>query len=93
MVDFGQSDFFRGYVEDRLNNRRVFLADLKTSRNWIYVGKDYSDQIWPESPFTMRDKNYTIKVKFKTSKLLNGDYSKPRLISIERVSGTPMITK
>jgi len=93
MVDYGQSDFFRGFVEDRLNNRRIFLADLKSSRNWIYVSKDDFDQIWSESPFTMRDKNYTIKVKFQTSKLMNGDYSKARLISIKRVPGKPKITK
>jgi len=93
MVDFGQGDFIRNVIEYKLNNRRFFLADSINGIKWVYVDNDDFKKLWPEPPFDMRAKNYTIKARFKTYRLLTGDYSKASLISIEEVKGNPMITK
>jgi len=93
LIDFGQGDFIRNGIENRLNNQRIFLADSINGIKWVYM--DYQDfkKLWPEPPFDMRAKNYTIKARFKIYKLLTGDFSKAKLIKVERVKGDPMITK
>jgi hypothetical protein len=93
MVDFGQGDFIRNGIEYKLNNARIFLADSIYGIKWVYVDNDDFKKLWPEPPFDMRAKNYTIKARFKTYRLLTGDYSKATLISVEKVKGDPMITK
>jgi hypothetical protein len=93
IVDFGQGDFIRNGIEYSLNNRRIFLADSIIGIKWIYVDNKDFKKLWPEPPFEMKAKNYTIKARFKTYRLLTGDYSKASLISIEKVKGNPMITK
>lgn len=47
-----------------------------------------------EPPFKMKEKNYTIKATFSTRKLffING-YTNAKIISIDKVVGSPMITK
>jgi hypothetical protein len=41
----------------------------------------------------MKEKNYTIKAKFKTYRLLNGEYAKATLMEYDSIEGCPMITK
>lgn len=93
LVDFGQGDFIRNGIEYKLNNRRIFLADSINGIKWVYVDNGDFKKLWPEPPFNMRAKNYTIKARFKTYRLLTGDYSKASLISVEKVNGNPMIIK
>lgn len=93
LIDFGQGDIIRNSIEYRLNNRRIFLADTTNGIRWFYV--DYKDfkRLWPEPPFDMREKNYTIKARFEAKKLMFGDYSKATIIQIEKLNENPMITK
>jgi hypothetical protein len=93
LIDFGQGDFIRNGIEYKLNNRRIFLADSINGIRWVYVDNVDFKKLWPEKPFDMRAKNYTIKARFKAYRLLTGDYSKASLISVEKVNGNPMITK
>lgn len=93
MVDFGQGDFVRNGIELKQNNKRIFLQDTINGIRWLYIDSDDFKRLWPEPPFTMREKNYTIKAKFKTYRLLNGDYAKASLIEYEKIEGNPMITK
>lgn len=93
LVDFGQGDFIRNGIEYKLNNRRIFLADSINGIKWVYVDNGDFKKLWPEPPFNMRAKNYTIKARFKTYRLLTGDYSKAKLIKVEKIAGNPMITK
>ena len=93
MVYFGQVDGIRDRIEYRLNNRRIFLTDPVNGIKWLYVDKRDFRKLWPESPSTMKGKNDTIKARFKTYKLVNGDYSKAKLIGFEKVGGDPIRTK
>lgn len=93
MVDFGQGDFIRNGIEYKLNNKRIFLADSIDGIKWVYLDNADFKRLWPEPPFDMRAKNYTLKARFKTYRLLTGDYSKATLISVEKVKENPMITK
>jgi hypothetical protein len=93
MVDFGQGDFFRNGVELKRHNKRIFLQDTVNGIHWLYVTSDEFKKLWPEPPFKMREKNYTIKAKFKTYRLLNGKYAKATLLDYESIEGTPLITK
>ena len=93
LIDIGQGNFIRNGIEYKLNNRRIFLADSINGIDWVYVDNKDFKKLWPEPPFGMRAKNYSMKARFKTYKLLIGDYSKATLISIEKVEGNPMITK
>ena len=60
---------------------------------WIYVGKRAFGKLWPEPPLEMSRKNYTIKARFKTYKLLLGGYAKASVISIEKLEENPIIRK
>lgn len=93
MVDFGQGDCIRDRIEYKLNNRRIFLVDSVKGIKWLYVDNKDFLRLWPEPPFNMKDKNYTIKARFKTYKLLNGDYSKATLINFEKVEENPIKAK
>jgi hypothetical protein len=93
MVDFGQGDFVRNGIELKQHNKRIFLQDTINEIRWLYVDSDDFKKLWPEPPFTMREKNYTIKAKFKTYRLLNGEYAKATLLDYEKIEGNPMITK
>jgi len=93
MVDFGQGDFFRNGMELKQHNKRIFLQDTIKGIRWLYIDSDDFKKLWPELPFTMREKNYTIKAKFKTYRLLNGEYAKASLLEYEKIEGNPMITK
>lgn len=93
MVDFGQSDFIRNGIEYKLDNKRIFLQDTINGIRWLYVNSNDFKKLWPESPFKMREKNYTIKAKFRTHRLLDGTYSKATLLEVDSINESPMITK
>jgi hypothetical protein len=93
MVDLGQGDFVRNGIEFKLRNKRVFLQDTINGIQWLYVDSEDFKKLWPEPPFKMREKNYTIRAKFKTYRLLNGEYAKAVLIQYDSIEGNPMITK
>lgn len=93
MVDIGQGDFVRNGIEYKRQNRRIFLQDTINGLHWLYVDSSDFQKLWPEPPFTMREKNYTIKAKFETYRLLSGAYAKATLLEYDSIEGNPMITK
>lgn len=93
MVDTGQSDFLRNGTELLLGNKKVFLADPIDDLQWVYVDKITFRKLWPEPPLAMSRKNYTIKARFRTYKLLFGGYGKASVISIEKLEENPIIRK
>jgi energy-coupling factor transporter transmembrane protein EcfT len=93
MIDIGQGDFIRNGIEYKQRNQRIFLQDTVNGIHWLYVDSGDFKKLWPEPPFTMKEKNYTIKAKFKTYRLLNGEYAKATLIEYDSIKGCPMITK
>jgi hypothetical protein len=93
LIDFGQGEIVRNAIEYGLNNRRIFIQDTIYGIRWFYVDSKDFKNLWPEPPFDMRAKNYTIKAKFKVDKLLFGGYSKATVIEYEKINDNPMITK
>ncbi|WP_221417854.1 hypothetical protein, partial [Fulvivirga kasyanovii] len=93
MVDTTQGDFLRNGIEMLLGNKKVFLADPIDDLNWVYVDKTIFEKLWPESPLEMSRKNYTIKARFRTYKLLFGGYGKASVIGIEKLEENPIIRK
>ena len=93
MVDTGQGDFLRNGIELLLGNKKIFLADPIDDVKWIYVDKAAFEKLWPESPPEMSRKNYTIKARFRTYKLLFGGYGKASVIRIEKLEENPIIRK
>jgi len=93
MIDIGYGDFVRNGIEYRQRNKRIFLQDTINGIKWLYVDSSDFKKLWPEPPFIMREKNYTIKAKFKTYRLLNGEYAKATLLEFDSIAGNPMITK
>jgi hypothetical protein len=88
-----QAEGIRDRIEYSLNNRRVFLVDSVSGIKWLYVDNNDFLKLWPEFPLTTKANNFTLQARFKTYKLLNGDYSKATLVSFEKVEGDPVITK
>jgi hypothetical protein len=93
MIDIGQGDFVRNGIEYKQRNKRIFLQDTVYGIQWLYVDSGDFKKLWPEPPFVMKEKNYTIKAKFKTYRLLNGEYAKATLLEYDSIEGCPMITK
>jgi len=93
MIDIGQGDFVRYGIEYKQRNKRIFLQDTINGIRWLYVDSSDFKKLWPEPPFKMKEKNYTIKAKFKTHRLLNGGYAKATLVEYDSIEGSPMITK
>jgi hypothetical protein len=93
VVDLGQGDFVRNGIELKQGNQRIFLQDTIHGIRWLYVNAGDFRKLWPEPPFKMKEKNYTIKAKFKTHRLLNGDYSRATLLEYDTIHESPMITK
>ena len=91
MVDLGFDDIYRNYFENRAGNSRVYLNDDKIK--WLYVDSNDRKKLWPESPFTMKKKNYRISATFKVKKLLFGGYSVAVLADTVHVRGVPEIHK
>ncbi len=93
IVDLGQGDFVRNGIELKQGNTRIFLQDTVNGIRWLYLDAGDFRKLWPEPPFTMREKNYTMKAKFKTHRLLNGQYSTATLLEYDTIHENPMITK
>jgi len=93
MIDIGQGDFVRNGIEYKQRHKRIFLQDTANGIHWLYVSSSDFKKLWPEPPFTMKEKNYTIKAKFKTYRLLDGEYAKATLLEYDSIEGCPMITK
>jgi hypothetical protein len=93
MADMGADDPLRYNIEYHLNNRRVFLAKPVRDIQWLYIYRKDYQQLTPESPATMKEKNYTIEATFLTKKLLFGGYSKALLQKVEKIEGEPVIVK
>ncbi|WP_143525164.1 hypothetical protein [Labilibacter marinus] len=93
ILDFGQGDYIRNAIESKLGNKRVFLADTVNGIKWLYVKESDFKKLWPELPFEMRKKQYTIKATFKTYELWNGNCSNAILINVQQIDGNPKITK
>lgn len=93
MIDIGQGDFVRNGIEYKQRYKRIFLQDTANGIHWLYVSSSDFKKLWPEPPFTMKEKNYTIKAKFKTYRLLDGEYAKATLLEYDSIEGCPMITK
>ena len=93
IVDLGQGDFVRNGIELKQGNERIFLQDTIHGIRWLYVDASDFRKLWPEPPFKMKEKNYTIRAKFKTHRLLNGEYSRATLLEYDTIYESPMITK
>jgi hypothetical protein len=93
IIDIGQGDYIRNGIEYKRQNKRIFLQDTINGIKWLYVDSSDFNKLWPEPPFTMKEKNYTIKAKFKTHRLLNCEYSKATLLEYDSINESPMITK
>lgn len=93
MIDIGQGDYLRNGIEYKQKNKRIFLQDTVNGIQWLYVDSCDFKKLWPEPPVTMKKKNYTIKAKFKTHRLLNREYAKAILLEYDSIEGSPMITK
>ena len=93
MIDLGQGDFIRNGIELKLGNKRVFLQDAPNRIYWLYVNSSDFKKVWPESPFKMQEKNYTIKAKLKAYKLINGGYSRATVMEIDTLHERPIFSK
>ena len=92
MLDLGQGDFPRTSFENIFGNRRVFLAE--GPMKYFYASFAQVQECWPESPFQMREKGYTVQVTFTVRKLLfTSGYTVASGLRAERVPGNPDIVK
>lgn len=93
MIDIGNNDFFRYSFESLIGNKRVFLAKATTNIDWIYISKSDYSKVHPESPLKMKEKNYTIRFKFETQRLILGGNNRAKIISIEKTNDPPQVLK
>ncbi len=91
MIDFGFDNAVRNYLEYRTGDVRIFLNSNAIKS--LYVDTNDRKKLWPESPFAMKEKNYTIVATFKVSKALLGGYTLARVIDTVHLTGTPAIHK
>jgi len=79
------------YLELDFTNRQIFeeLVGNKIVRIVghppFYVSEEHRENMWPENPHDMLDKNYTIKVTLTATPLKFGGWSKATVTSIEIV--------
>ena len=92
MLDLGQGDFPRSAFEDLAGNRRIFLTNGPLRH--VYASFDQVKACWPESPFEMEKKGYTVQVTFTVRKLLfTSGYTPARELHTQHVPGSPDIVK
>ena len=93
MIDFGQNDTFRSYFESLFQKKRVHLKDKFNSTEWIYIDMLDFMKLHQESSLEMKNKNYTLKIKFETKRLIFGGFSIAKIISYNRISKRSEILK
>ncbi len=91
MVDLGFDDNPRYYIENWSGNRRIYLKDEKIK--WIYIDSNDYRKLWPESPFELRKKSYTIVGTFRIRKILAGGYGVAEVVDTVHMVGDPDIWK
>jgi hypothetical protein len=93
MIDVGQGEAgSRSIVELLSGNRRLFLHEGIAP--FVYAESAEAQACWPESPFEMAKKGYTIQITFRIRKLRFADgYTPISKLQVQRVSGTPAISK
>ena len=87
LIDIGQRDHVRWFFEGLLGNRRLFLVN----RPPMYVTDSDFRRCWPQP--RMKEADYAIQAKLKTYPLLFGGYDVATLVSVERLSKPPEISK
>jgi len=93
MIDIGNTDFYRYSFESIFGNKRIYLTNDLENMEYIYCSKKDFYKLWPESPFNMKEKKYTVKFKFEIQKLIFGGSSIAKILSVENISKAPSISK
>lgn len=88
-----QNDWFRSTFESLFGNKRIYLTEQFRTTEWLYISKKDFKTLWPESPFDMKEKNYTISFEFETQPLFLGGFSIAKITSIEKIDKQPVIVE
>lgn len=88
MVVINQCGFIRGITEELIGNNCLFIDSGK-----FYVSKSDFEKAWPESPFDMAEKNYTMYVTLNSKPSLFGGYGPAKIIDITKLDKKPKIRK
>ena len=94
VLDFGEDDLPRFYVEALLGNWRIWVVDERRNFDRFYVSKADFRKLWPEPWPDMDDKNYTIEATFRVRPLIfNSGYSVAEVTGIKQLNKKPYVTK
>ncbi len=93
MIELGQQDFYRHAFESLMGKKKVWIKDGFIDIAYIYVDRKNDDTIYPENPFEMKQKNYTMQLQCKIKPLVFGGYSPATIISCQSIKGEPLIRK
>lgn len=91
MFDLGANDDVRNYIENILGHRRIFVNEGEAK--WFYFSQADQKKVWPESPFEMKRKHYTIQAVFKACKTITGGYIIVSKIDTVHIDKYPVIFK
>ncbi|TQV71117.1 hypothetical protein FLL45_22585 [Aliikangiella marina] len=86
-------------VEVTLNNRSLFEGILGNKpirlvdKGMFFVSEKDKKKLWPESPFDMERKQYTIKARITLQKLLFGGGSVAKVVEVEKINQRPIRNK
>jgi hypothetical protein len=79
----------RQNFEGLLGNRIIRLKDNPP----LYISTDDHSRLWPEDPFDMKEKGYTLRAKLIANNLLFSGFGLAEVISVERIEKEPIISK